>query len=240
MAGFRKSRKPRRGVTMGKKSIDAIQSKDIAILKKKVKSIKPKVLTPAAVIANSSIIYSSPYILGLNPLSLGTGETNRVGSKAKMEYLKMGLAFQSTADLGNKGSVRVLIVQQKQNRGNTTVLLDGSHSADTYGLGLFNNYASGSSAYNNTNWLFNETIDFSNLYKIIYDTNFYLDVGTHGLTHVIKINKKLGFVTDYSYDNDGDMEDILYNGLYLIVLVDSINASVISLRTDYMLTFTDA
>lgn len=224
-----------------KRMVDRKQDKEIEKIKKDLKTaVQQKILTSVGPTRVSSLVSSTPYQFGLNFLALGTGEVNRIGSKARMDSIAMNMSFQSNSDLGNKGAVRVLIVRQKQNRGNTSVQLDGSHTADTYSLGLFSNYSSVSATYNNTNWMFNNANQQDKLYSIIADKKFYLDVDAHGLSHTLTIRKKLGFVTDYSYDNDGDMEDILYNGLYLIILADSITASVVSFQFDYQIKFTDA
>jgi len=223
-------------VSKAKTLVDEKQDKAIAQIKKKLLGVEYKILTPSTIGSKlTGYLYTTPYQFGMNARSIGTSETNRIGSKFRDMFLKMNVQIRAVSDMGEKGTTRILIVLFKQNNGATTIPLDGSHSADTYAQGLFNNYTVGSTTQMNTEFLFNETIEWANRFKVIYDKSFTLNTAADGLVKTLKIRRKLDYTVDYSNDNDGDMEDVAKNGLYFIALTDAVASGNQILSWDYMI-----
>lgn len=207
------------------------QTKAIASLQNQIDKFKPELKYVATGPINVTISNSAPSVSLLNGLTKGTDQTNnRIGDQVRMSFVNLRINLRmdpltiipSTTPAAY--SCRILIVKEKTTLGSTISLTQFFNTATPY-------------TYSQRNVSTRDPKRF----KTYYDKVFM--VGNYGGNKEeinIKINKRLGFKTDYSRNNTGTVSDIDTNGLFLIVLTNYTGATGINFSADQLTGFYDA
>lgn len=149
-------------------------------------------------------IYSLPLIYPLNIMPKGSGNSERNGDTAYMRYLEMRFQIRcNNSSFFENQAIRVMIVREKTCLGSTLSLTSFLDTNTPYTFDLPNK----------------QDVD-PKRYKIYYDRTFDAS-GQTQFTRNVSIRRKLGFKTNYSRGNAGDITDIDTNGLFLILISDN-------------------
>lgn len=204
----KKSFIPRKKTVRPKNAKDAEQDKQIENVKDAVIKIKKDLATDYGVknsyyASPQPVTFLAPFVQLLNGLVKGDDRSSRHGDKAVMKYMECNIFLGcGSIALSTAVNVRVMIVREKpanQTTINLTNLLDDINPKSWY--------------------LQNKKGVDPKRFTIYYDKNFDMS-GTSPFTRVIRIRRRLGFVTNYSKGNVGTITDIDTNSFYLIATTD--------------------
>lgn len=198
--------------------------------------------------ATTTLAWANPYVLLVNPLNRGTNFNVRVADTAMMNSINVsGQIYVTTpSNIGGiNTAVRLMLVKMLKPKGQAMVLSATGNIAGQTAL-----FAVGTSASANPyTWSQTDTGVLTSAYrqyKILYDKTHHLvsQSSWYDGTHAQNVNpffnfhikKKLGFKTDYSRGNSGNITDIEANALYLIAITDT--TQTLTLEMDLKFYFT--
>lgn len=183
----------------------------------------------------TNLVNSTPQISALNLLSQGTGESNRIGDKARMRHINLKMYFGSTSSLTVPTTVQVMVVREKTALGSA---LSPSQFFD-------------SATPSPVAWQRNVLTRDPDRYIVNYDSKFKVlglsefssaslnkDFSTPSICQ-FECDIPLDFVTDYSRGNAGTVNDIDTNALNLVVFTSNTTANAIFATYSYTLTYSD-
>jgi hypothetical protein len=167
-------------------------------------------------VATTALTNAVPYVACLNVMGEGSDETQRVGDRGYMKWLKMNLVLLANATLLLPTVVRVMIVKEKTTLGSALAPIQFLQGGGTPVTTSQRNYT---------------TRDHSR-YKIYYDESFTVcppsspaaTIGNMALpSQMMAMHKQipLGFMTDYSRGSAGTVADIDTNGLSILIFTDN-------------------
>jgi len=208
---------------------DAVQSKKIAQLERRVLSLSQSVETKFLNIQQASYTNytnGSPAIVLLNGMTQGTTASTRVGNSVRFKSidLKINLAYGPTVTDKQTNSVRVILVRERPALGQAVSFTSLFDSSPTYTFTQFEK--------NDRDW--------KERFHILYDEVFLVNSQLLITERNIQIRQPLGFITNYARGNAGTIADIDTNSLYLLFIADSTTASCQYYRYGAQLEYTDA
>lgn len=213
-------------------------AKKVANLTKKVnkRADDPRhVYFPTTNILNvaTALTNTVPHVRCLNTVTIGDTELLRQGDKCKFQNLDLSLKLKRV-DGAARGPeyVRVLIVKEKTTLGSDLSLSQYFNSATPSVIDRRNIDTRDSARF---------TTYYDKLHILggnVQSTGSTLHINnTVPSQKVINIFKKLNFTTDYSRGTAGTVADIDTNGLFLIMITDSVVASDITADLCYKMKF---
>lgn len=216
-----------------------------------LQSAKRQVVNPKYIVGSvtnlSTLLNSTPYVTTLNTVTEGSDETNRVGDKARFNWLKLNFqVVPNSAQLTGCYQIRMMLVKESTCLGSALSLAQFLRGSGT------------PSVISNQNYV---TRDHSR-YKVYYDSGAMLigpsatavvPAGSSGTIATYDIwnggsgdnvcrfiHKKLDFTTDYSRGNAGTVSDIDTNSFSLILITDCTQSGAFDINVDYVLEFIDS
>lgn len=216
---YRKKSYRKKRTTTAKKSL--VKKVNWLVRKEKMEVNNLKHYWFGTTLLSSTFNFANPFVGLINGLAEGNaGVNDRNGVKCKWNTMSMNLNFfRTTTTAAETHAYRVLIVREKTTLGSNIALAQLFNSATPNVIDVFN--------VNNRD---------KRRFHVYYDKTFYLgpSVTTQGgivnPTHfntgpspvkVLRIRKKLRFLTDYSRGNTGGVSDIDTNGLFLIIMTNN-------------------
>lgn len=217
----------KRRTNKGKKSLYSKVKK----IEKELIDQRPEVkfIQPSSPLQFLGLSQTNPLNYTVNVMTQGTDEVNnRLGAKARFIFFQARLRFGiSTVNwpTNQGGEVRVLLVKEK-------TALGSALSLTQFFIDTPNPY---------TYSLRNYTSRDSRRFKCYYDRTFRIGVGDNTKDQVlnVEIYKKLNFMTNFSRNNLGTVQDIDTNSLSLICITNNTTASALNINWEYVMGFVD-
>jgi len=233
---YRKKMYRKRRNTTAKKSL--VKKVNWLVRKEKMEVNNLKHYYFGTTLLSSTFNFANPFIGCINALAEGNaGVNDRNGSKCKWNTMSMNLNFfRTTLTAADTASYRVLIVREKTSLGSNVALAQLFNSATPNVIDVFN--------VNNRD---------KRRFHVYYDKTFLLGPNVtvqSGIVNptnfnngpppqkIIRIRKKLRFLTDYSRGNAGTVADIDTNGLFLVIITNN-SVSNTSVEMAMTSTFSD-